>query len=389
MKFKAKTKDFRLVVRAKTSYGESIDEKELDRFSRVYLRGFLKPKLIKKKVIEYSGPVGISLDERLNKPITKREFLFILEHIIVAVQKLKANGFPLNYLVMDLRYSYINETTKEVQFLYAPLTVGQSKTNLIDFVESVIYSAHPADEKDTDYVSRVIYFIKSMKPFDLEKLEKQIIKEDRSVVNIIKKNSAGQSGFMTDKPKHYYEHYENKGDEPTDKLNEDDEATGILQEEDEDTGLLQEEDEATGLLQEDYEDTCQLIEEDDDATGLLVEEEDELDTALLSYDTDYDSRNLFPSLTRVLTEELISIDKPVFRLGKERSYVDYFVTNNIAVSRSHADIIKRDSRYYVKDLNSKNHTYINDVELPVLYEIEIHDGDKLRLGNEEFVFNLN
>ena len=43
MKFKAKAKECQLIVKAKSSFGEVIDEKELDRFSRIYLRGFLKP----------------------------------------------------------------------------------------------------------------------------------------------------------------------------------------------------------------------------------------------------------------------------------------------------------------------------------------------------------
>ena len=95
----------------------------------------------------------------------------------------------------------------------------------------------------------------------------------------------------------------------------------------------------------------------------------------------------FPTLYRVLTDEKISVNKPVFRLGKEKSYVDYFVTNNIAVSRSHADIITRGSKYFVRDLNSKNHTYINEQMIPIQVEVEIHNGDRLKLGNEEFVFN--
>lgn len=121
MKFKAKAKDCQLLVKAKTSIGESIDEKELDRFSRVYLRGFLKPKMVKRNLIEYTGPVGISLYERLKKPTNKREFLFILEQIVVAVQKLQANGMGLNNLVIDLQHVYINEVTKETQFIYIPI----------------------------------------------------------------------------------------------------------------------------------------------------------------------------------------------------------------------------------------------------------------------------
>jgi len=161
-------------------------------------------------------------------------------------------------------------------------------------------------------------------------------------------------------------------------LVEDDDPTGLLVDDENDpTGLLVDDDEPTGLLNADDNDeaTGHLSDNDadDDATGLLVGDDADI---------------LFPTLFRVLTEETISINKPVFRIGKERSYVDYFVTNNIAVSRSHADIITRGSKYFVKDLNSKNHTYINNHELPIYMEVEIHDGDRLKLGNEEFIFNI-
>lgn len=397
MKFKAKAKDCQLLVKAKASMGETIDEKELDRFSRVYLRGFLKPRLVKKNLVEYTGPVGISLYERLKKPTTKRDFLFVLEQIVVAVQKLQANSMGLNNLVMNLQYVYINEVTKEIQFIYIPTAKGLQNLNLIEFIEAVAYSVKPADEKDNEFVSRFIYFFKAMKPFDINKVEAFVAKEDRSVVNTIKKQNAGQSGFMTNKPQHYYDHYDEKkktedDDDPTGLLTEtdDDDPTGLLVEDDDPTGLLVEggDDDATGLLGDDDEATGLLnnVDDDDDATGLLTSTGDEDEATGLLVENNANVR--FPTLFRVLTEETISINKPVFRLGKERSYVDYFVTNNIAVSRSHADIITRGNKYFVKDLNSKNRTYINDQELPIHMEVEIHDGDRLKLGNEEFVFNV-
>ena len=382
MKFKAKAKDCQLLVKAKASIGESIDEKKLDRFSRVYLRGFLKPKMVKRNLIEYTGPVGISLYERLKKPTTKREFLFILEQIVVAVQKLQANGMGLNNLVMDLQHVYINEVTKEIQFIYIPtMKNGLQNLNLVEFIESIAYSVKPADNKDNDFVARFIYFFKAMVPFDINQVESFVAKEDRSVINTIKKQNAGQSGFMTDKPRHYYDHYADKekseDDDPTGLLVEDDDPTGLLvDDEDDPTGLLVDDDEPTGLLN---------AVDDDEATGLLSSGTEDEATGLL---IENDANIQFPTLFRVLTEETISINKPVFRLGKERSYVDYFVTNNIAVSRSHADIITRGNRYFVKDLNSKNRTYINDQELPIYAEVEIHDGDRLRLGNEEFIFSV-
>ena len=362
MKLKAKAKDCQLLVKVKTTSKEILDEKELDRFSRLFLRGFLKPKLIKKNLIEYTGPVGVPLCDRFKKPVSKRDFLFILEQIVVAVQKLQANNLGINGLVMNLQYVYINEVTKEVQFVFIPTTTGLQNLNLIQFIETVAYSITPADEKDNDFVSRFVYYFRAMKPFDINKVEAFVAKEDRSVVNTIKKQNAGQSGFMTNKQQHYYDHYEQKNETKDD----DDEPTGLLSDEDDEpTGLLaQDEDEATGLLSNSDE---------DEATGLLIEN---------------NTNVRLPSLFRILTEETIGVNKPVFRLGKEKSYVDYFVTNNIAVSRSHADIITRGNKYFVKDLNSKNHTYINGQELPIQMEVEINDGDILKLGNEEFIFHV-
>lgn len=362
MRYKAKTKDCRLTVTAKTSLGEEIDVKALDAFSRIFLRGFLKPKVIKKNVVEYSGPVGISLYERLRKPMSKRDFLFIMEQIVVAVQKIHSNNLSMNKLVLDTRYVFINDVTKEIQLLYVPSSRDVENPGVVAFMESIVYSIIPATENDSEFVSRFIYFLKGLKVFKPELVEQYIEKEDRSVVNTIKKQNAGQSGFMTSKQKHYYEHYDSKSD--------DDDPTGLLEQGDEATGILAEGDDATSYLSE-----------DDNATSLLIEE-DEAGTALLD-----ESQSVhYPTLLRVLTEETISINKPVFRLGKERSYVDYFVTNNNAVSRSHADIISRGNKYFVIDLNSKNHTYINNQLIAVQCETEIRDGDRLKLGNEEFIF---
>lgn len=357
MKFKAKVKDCQLVIRTKTSFGESIDSKELNRFARVFLRGFFKPKQTKKGTVEYTGPIGISLYERMKRPITKRDFLFIMEQIVVAVQKLQANNLSLLYLEKNMQSVYINETTKEVQFLYLPTVKERNTGDLITFIDAIVHSVKPAEERDQEIASRFVYFFYGLKPFDINKIETFIQNEDRSVVNTIKKQNAGQSGYMTDKHQHYYEHYDNRDEEATGKLDE--EATGLL-DEGEPTGRLLDGEEATGLLNQ-Y------------GAPLFQAAKPEI---------------CYATLYRVLTNEEIRINKPVFRLGKEKSYVDYFVTNNVAVSRSHADVITRAEKHYIIDLNSKNHTYINGREIPAQIETEIRSGDKITLANEEFIFRV-
>lgn len=352
-KFKAKTKDCLLIVKVKLPLGEKINEREFDFFSRKSIRGFFKARMVRKSVVAYSGPIGISLYDRMKKPIGRYDFFFIIEQIVDVVQKAKINGLNVNKIIWDLKNVFINETTREMQFIYLP-TEQQAEADLTGFMESIIYSAIPAKEQDQDSISRFVYFLKGLKGFREEKIEQYIAGEDRTIVNTIKKHNVGQSGFMTDKPADYYKHYG------------DDEATELLDEAA--TGLL-EDDEATGLLS--GEEATGLLEDNEEATGLLKEE-----------------NTHYASLYRMLTGELIWIDKPVFRLGKERSYSDYLICDNDKVSRSHADIVTRGTRFFIRDLNSKNKTYINGQPIPAQQEIEIFGGDQIRLANEEFELRI-
>lgn len=95
---------------------------------------------------------------------------------------------------------------------------------------------------------------------------------------------------------------------------------------------------------------------------------------------------LKPYLIRARNNEKIPLNKPVFRIGKERSYVDYFIGDNTAISRSHANIIIEEGMYFVVDTNSTNHTYVNGVMIQSNVKTEIVSGAKLKLANEDFTF---
>lgn len=95
-----------------------------------------------------------------------------------------------------------------------------------------------------------------------------------------------------------------------------------------------------------------------------------------------------PHLIRKKNNEKISLNKPVFRVGKERSYVDYFIGDNTAISRSHANFITRDGEYFVVDTNSTNHTFVNGTMIQSNVETVISHGDTIRLANEDFEFKL-
>lgn len=95
-----------------------------------------------------------------------------------------------------------------------------------------------------------------------------------------------------------------------------------------------------------------------------------------------------PSLVRKKNNEVIKITKYPFRIGKEKSFVDYFIGDNTAISRSHAEISLREGEYYIKDTNSTNHTFINGDMIQSGVEVKISIGDRLRFANEEFEFQM-
>jgi len=95
-----------------------------------------------------------------------------------------------------------------------------------------------------------------------------------------------------------------------------------------------------------------------------------------------------PHLIRIKNNERINLAKPKFRIGQEKSFVDYCITDNTAISRSHADFVTRDGEYFVIDINSRNHTYVDGVMLQSMREAKMSHGTKIKLANEEFEFRI-
>ena len=91
-------------------------------------------------------------------------------------------------------------------------------------------------------------------------------------------------------------------------------------------------------------------------------------------------------LIRKKTGQAIPVDKLLFRIGTEQSFVDYWVSDNTAVSHSHADVINHEGVYYIRDNHSTNHTYVNGMMVPAGQEQILKDGDQILLGNEPFEF---
>lgn len=90
------------------------------------------------------------------------------------------------------------------------------------------------------------------------------------------------------------------------------------------------------------------------------------------------------TIVRVKTGERININKPEFIIGKERRRVDYCVSDNSSVSRTHVKLISRAGELHIMDMNATNGTFVNGTRISGGQEARISSGDKFKLADEEF-----
>ena len=93
-------------------------------------------------------------------------------------------------------------------------------------------------------------------------------------------------------------------------------------------------------------------------------------------------------LIRQKTGETIYINKSSFWFGKDAGNVDYCLTDNAAISRRHALITIRNNECFIQDNHSTNRTFLNGHVLEAGVDTALSDGDRVRMGDEEFTVNI-
>ncbi|MHB1394035.1 MAG: DUF6382 domain-containing protein [Clostridia bacterium] len=83
--------------------------------------------------------------------------------------------------------------------------------------------------------------------------------------------------------------------------------------------------------------------------------------------------------------ERVIINKYKFVIGRLGSMVDYIVPGS-TVGKLHAEITVNEGIYSIRDLNSKNGTYLNDVRISSNKECEIKNNDRIRFSDFEYIF---
>ncbi|MDE6020255.1 MAG: FHA domain-containing protein [Ruminococcus sp.] len=362
----------------KSLKGQQISENEVYAINANKVPGLLHLDVVKKgssfKLI-YNITGFITLKDFLKTPLNKQSFARILQNILANLKAVESAYFNQQYLLMDFNLVYVNPNTQHIYFAYVPIQLFESSSSLREFLLGIIQHGTFAPGEDNSYVRDYITILNSGINFSVFELEEYINKllgqnstrtqevECPYCKNKIKKGTnycdacgakvSGNTG--------------NTGKSVYDPLA----GTGGIVDEGDDGGEEEviRKDNTQGLS-----DGTTVLGADPGGTTVLGSEELE--------------SPVFPYLIREKTDEKISVNKPSFRIGSERKYVDYWVNDNSTVSRSHADILTREKRYFIIDLNSTNKTYVDGRAILVDKEVELFDGTRVRLSNEDFVFHI-
>ncbi|MCH4013986.1 MAG: FHA domain-containing protein [Solobacterium sp.] len=66
-------------------------------------------------------------------------------------------------------------------------------------------------------------------------------------------------------------------------------------------------------------------------------------------------------------------------IGREADKCDVIISEP-AVSRRHARLLKEDDQLLIEDVSEHNGTYLNEMKIPPLGKVRIHEGDSITLG---------
>lgn len=333
-KLKVSIKKSTVTAMMKAGRKERINETELSQLARIKPCGIMHVTKTKKDSVIYTCPANINLTDRLKKAVSKYDFFFMMEQIVIMVQDVYNNGLNVNSVRFNMDDVYINEMTKEMYFIYFPIVGGQESADIVGFIENIIYTMTPVINEDTNYISRFMYYVRSFHGFNGNAIEKYISREERAVVNVLKNKAVTMQQTMQQQ---------------------------IMQQQ---------------IMQ-------QVMQGSMDGTTVLSDDSISIQQMQQMQPVNYH----FASLTRQVTGEKIELGKPSFVLGKNPEKSDYAVAGNTNISRIHAVITTRNGRYYVMDQNSTNGTFINGRIIKAGQETEILPGDCLMLANEEFIFN--
>lgn len=394
-KITVENKKGKIIITNKLSYPEAINERVYNAIASGMLEGFL-PVFIKQKRKETKITCIVQgmlpLSQYFNGIVTQKMFLEFVNRVVALIKICDKNMINANNLDLQMDRIFVDPQSKAIQCVFWPIVNNQNEMPPQFFLQQLPGYLNMSPYEDRASMDTYNAFFQGIQPFSLRNFERLILKlQGKQVVSGNKTPSealpdVSPPSKKSSKNNIEYDPFFNS------YAAKDLHKQAIKSENEEDCFCT-----VCGYKNGSKDNFCancgtmlssktELQKKASPKEGTVVLGGQAGGTTVLGYDAP--PQPLFPTLTRDRTQQTFEINKPVYRIGTERKYCDLFICDNNFISRSHADIVTKNDRYYVIDRNSTNKTYVDGKAIPIETEVELFSGTKLRLANEDFTFNI-
>ena len=397
------------------------------------------------RFVKYNITAKVSMKMFFDGVITKKKFLTVMSGICGALMNCDDYMLELSSFVLNTEYIYIDVSTSKAFLVCVPFLTEKAELNYKDFFKNILFCSQFDQSENCDYIAKIITFLntdqsctlKSIRDFADKMLKEEgpdeyvrpeiinqsavdpkinqavqvsapvinrDLKTEAAVVPInfshqnIPQASSAEDGRSFKRKKSFSVGFnKNKNDKKEKKAKASDAPSmaipGAEIKQTAPSAAAHSSSEVKSVSSG-FTDFAKTAPSQQSAAApsyipieaLSSQPAANMNTTVLS--KEMLSPNAVPTLYRLKTNTSVSLDKPVFRIGKEPSFVDYCISDNTAISRSHANIIRRGDDYYIVDTNSTNHTFVNGNMINSNEEIRLEQGYKIRFANEEFEFRF-
>lgn len=399
----------KITIINRLSYPETVNERVYNAIASGMFEGLLPVSIRQRRKetrIECVVQGLIPLAQYFDGITTKKMFLDFVHEIALLIKNCEKNMINPNNLDLQNDKIFIDPQTKSVKCIFWPVVNNQRGNPPHLFLKQLPFELNFNPHEDLDYLETYKAFFDGVHPFSVNTFDKVVLK-------LLGKKSSG--GHTT--PSEALAGATGANAKPEKKETEAQKKINIEYDPFANQSEYTEKMKKESVIRHDANDVfCSLCGERNRATsnfclrcgnrlkeeatvpekkpksdqtvdfGTMVLGDDSGGTTVLGYDEPMEP--VYPTLTRLRTKESFSVDKPSFRIGTEQSYCDLFICDNNYISRSHADIVTREDRYYIIDRNSTNRTFVDGKVIPAEKEVEIFAGTQIRLANEDFSFDI-
>ena len=342
--------------------GQQISEREYYALNTGQVPGLLKAELFKKGnsfKLHYNISGYISLREFLFNPLNKESFARLLNDILSVLQTLQKAYFRQQYILMDMNTTMMNPATREICFVYVPITFCDVGTDLKTFLLSIIQCCTFVQEEDTDYVRDYIRILNSGINFSVFDLEEYIKRLNGNPDVSRREKKCGKCGAVLLPNVSFCS------------------SCGMKI-----GGLVSQHEQGV------YDPLRNITVPKADPVIQQPVRQPMQEPMQGAMQQPMREASVQPQacLYRVRSGERIALVGGYFRMGKDTNQNEYCIRDNAAVSRCHAVLQQKAGQWFITDLKSTNKTFVNDVPAVPGQEVLLSNGMSIRLANEEFQF---